>query len=305
MTVSIVVHGGAWDIPDDLVEAHELACKAALLEGWGILASGGHALDAVETAIRVMEDDPHLNAGTGSVLNAEGKVQLDASIMEGAGLSAGAVAAVEGLKNPISLARRVLESENVFLVAEGALLFAKATGMELCSEEELVVERELRLWQEWRESRAAAEGEASSYAVGDTVGAVAMDERGNIAAGDSTGGRPFKHPGRVGDSPLIGCGVYADNGLGGAACTGQGESITRVVLARTALEFVRNGSPAQEAAKLAIRLLGDKVDGRGGVILIDPRGEVGFAFSTEALAHAYLMEGMQDPVVSVGRARTR
>jgi beta-aspartyl-peptidase (threonine type) len=225
--------------------------------------------------------------------------------MEGASLAAGAVAAVEGLKNPISLGRRVLESENVFLVAEGALLFAGAAGMELCSEEELVVERELRLWQEWRESRAAAEGEAPSHAAADTVGAVAMDERSNIAAGDSTGGRPFKHPGRVGDSPLIGCGVYADNSLGGAACTGEGESITRVVLARTALEFVRNGNPVQEAAKLAIRLLGDKVDGRGGVILIDPRGDVGFAFNTEALAHAYLMEGMQEPVVSVGRATRR
>jgi beta-aspartyl-peptidase (threonine type) len=299
MTVSIIVHGGAWDIPDDLVEAHELACKAALLEGWGILTSGGHALDAVEAAIRVMEDDPHLNAGTGSVLNAEGKVQLDASIMEGGSLAAGAVAAVEGLENPISLARRVLESENVFLVAEGALVFARAAGMELCSAEELVVEREVRLWQEWRE------GQASSHAAGDTVGAVAMDERGTIAAGDSTGGRPFKHPGRVGDSPLIGCGVYADNSLGGAACTGWGESITRVVLARIALEFVRGGNPAQEAARLAIRLLEDKVDGRGGVILIDPRGEVGFAFSTEALAHAYLMEGMQDLVVSVGRATRR
>lgn len=305
MTVSIVVHGGAWDIPDDLVEAHELACKAALLEGWGILTSGGYALDAVEAAIRVMEDDPHLNAGTGSVLNAEGKVQLDASIMEGAGLAAGAVAVVAGLKNPISLARRVLESENVFLVAEGALLFARAAGMELCSEEELVVEREVRLWQEWREGRAAGEGEASSHPAGDTVGAVAMDERGNIAAGDSTGGRPFKHPGRVGDSPLIGCGVYADNSLGGAACTGWGESITRVVLARTALEFVRNGNPAPEAAKLAIRLLRDKVDGRGGVVLIDPQGEVGFAFSTEALAHGYLMEGMQDPVVGVARPKSR
>jgi beta-aspartyl-peptidase (threonine type) len=118
MALTLIVHGGAWDIPDDLVEAHKLGCKAALMEGWEVLTSGGHALDAVEAAIRVMEDDPHLNAGTGSVLNAEGRVQLDASIMEGAELRAGAVAAVETIKNPISLARRVLESENVLLVAQ-------------------------------------------------------------------------------------------------------------------------------------------------------------------------------------------
>ncbi len=299
MTLSLIVHGGAWDIPDDLVEAHKLGCKAALMAGWRTLTAGGHALDAVETAIRIMEDDPHLNAGTGAVLNSEGKVQLDASLMEGAGLAAGAVAAVEGVKNPISLARKVLESENVLLVAEGALLFAREAGLESCAEEELVVERELRRWQAWREGRALGARNAVEVPFGDTVGAVAMDERGNIAAGDSTGGRSFKHPGRVGDSPLIGCGICADNRVGGAACTGWGEDIIRTVLAKTALDLVKGGRSVQEAAAMAVRLLKEDVDGHGGVIMIDHTGKAGYSFNTAAMAHAYLTEDMRDPVVGV------
>jgi beta-aspartyl-peptidase (threonine type) len=299
MTISLIVHGGAWDIPDDLVEAHKLGCRAALVAGWSTLTAGGHALDAVEAAIRIMEDDPNLNAGTGAVLNSEGKVQLDASIMEGRGLAAGGVAAVERLRNPISLARRVLESENVLLVAEGALLFAKEAGMELCSEEELVVEREARLWEAWNKQKEIEEREPCPMPPGDTVGAVAMDQQGNIAAGDSTGGRPFKHPGRVGDSPLIGCGIYAISGVGGAACTGWGEGITRLVLAKTAVDLLRDGHHAQEAAALAIKRLQEDVDGRGGVIMIDHSGNVGYSYNTAAMAYAYLTDGMQDPVVGV------
>jgi beta-aspartyl-peptidase (threonine type) len=299
MTLSLIVHGGAWDIPDDLVEAHKLGCRAALMAGWTTLTAGGHALDAVEAAIRIMEDDPFLNAGTGAVLNSEGRVQLDASLMEGSGLAAGAAAAVAGIKNPISLARKVLESENVLLVAEGASLFAEEVGLEFCAEEELVVERELRRWRAWREERALGERDAAEAPVGDTVGAVARDERGNIAAGDSTGGRSFKHPGRVGDSPLIGCGIYADNRVGGAACTGWGEDIIRMALAKTALDLVKAGRSAQEAAAAAVRLMKEDVDGHGGVILIDHTGKVGYSFNTPAMAHAYLTEGMPEPVVGV------
>jgi beta-aspartyl-peptidase (threonine type) len=299
MALSLIVHGGAWDIPDELADAHKSGCRAALLQGWSILQSGGHALDAVEAAIRVMEDDPILNAGSGAVLNAAGEVQLDASIMDGAQLRAGAVAAVQGIRNPISLARLVLESDNVLLVAEGAVQFARFSGMELCDPRELVVERELRLWEAQRREMGSSDGGGSSPAVGDTVGAVAIDSHGDLAAGDSTGGTPFKHPGRVGDSPLIGCGVYADNLVGGAACTGWGEGITRVVLAKTTIDLLKEGGSVQEAAERAIQLLQDRVEGRGGVILVHSSGDVGYAFNTAAMAHAYLKEGMSEPIVGV------
>jgi beta-aspartyl-peptidase (threonine type) len=298
MTLSLIVHGGAWDIPKELVDEHRLACRAALLEGWAVLQAGGHALDAVERSIRSMEDNPGVNAGTGCVLNAEGRAQLDASIMEGAQLRAGAVAAVETIRNPISLARLVLDSQNVLLVAEGAVRFAREAGVEECDNESLIVERERRLWQAWRkehELRAAGSGARR----GDTVGAVALDSRGNIAAGDSTGGRPFKHPGRVGDCPLVGCGIYADNGIGGAACTGVGEDITRVVMAKYAVDLLERGETPREAAAHAVGLLKKKVDGRGGVILVNRAGDVGFAFNTAHMAYAYLADGMEEPIVGV------
>ena len=299
MGLALIVHGGAWDIPEDMVEAHKSGCRAALLEGWAILQAGGHALDAVEAAVRQMEDNPALNAGTGSVLNAEGRVQLDASIMEGSELKAGAVASVQTIKNPISLARLILESENVLLVAEGAVQFARAAGIGECGNEELITEPEMRLWQAWRRESVAHERGEAALAGADTVGAVAIDRQGNIAAGDSTGGRPFKHPGRVGDSPLIGCGIYVDDSVGGAACTGWGEGITRVVLAKTALGLLSDGEPVQEAATLAVQTLKERLDGRGGVIMLDVEGNVGSAFTTAAMARAYLVEGMSEPYVAV------
>ena len=299
MRVSLIVHGGAWDIPPDLIEAHKSACQAALLEGWEILSSEGHALEAVEAAIRVMEDDPALNAGTGAVLNAEGQIELDAGIMEGAGLEAGAVAAVQNIRNPISVARKVLESEYVLIVGEDAVLFAGTAGMERCSREELVVDRELKLWKTLRRGVASRSQVSHGPTGGDTVGAVAIDHRGDIAVGNSTGGRPFKHPGRVGDSPLVGCGLYADNTLGGAACTGEGEAIIRVVLAKTAVDLLKRGSPVREAAALAVEMLREKVNGRGGLIMVDCNGNVGYSFNTPAMAHAYMSEDQDEPVIGV------
>lgn len=299
MALSLIVHGGAWDIPQELVEDHKQACRAALLEGWAVLQAGGHALDAVERAILSMEDNPALNAGTGCALNAEGRAQLDASIMEGALLKAGAVAAVETIRNPISLARLVLESENVFLVAQGAAQFAREAGMEECANESLIVDRARCMWEAWRRERAPETSEDAAVARGDTVGAVALDSQGNIAAGDSTGGRPFKHPGRVGDSPLVGCGIYADNLAGGVACTGWGEGIIRVVMAKTALDLLRSGKLVHEAASMAVDILRARVDGEGGLIMVDRLGRVSYAYSTKALARAYMTEGMDEPVVGV------
>jgi beta-aspartyl-peptidase (threonine type) len=299
LKVSLIVHGGAWDIPTELIQAHKSGCKAALVKGWEVLISGGRALDAVERAIRELEDDPALNAGTGSVLNAEGQIELDASIMEGDGLRAGAVAAVQGIKNPISLARQVLESENVFLVGPGALLFARGAGVEECSQEELLVERELRLWQTRRKDAPFHSQEIYGGSKADTVGAVAIDKWGNIVAGNSSGGRPHKHPGRVGDCPVIGCGIYADNSLGGAACTGWGESIIRVAMAKSAVDLLRDDKPVQEVAVLAIQLLQEKVEGLAGLIMIDREGDIGYSFNTPRMAYAYLSEDLREPVVGV------
>lgn len=299
MKASMIVHGGAWDIPPDLIEAHKLGCRGALSAGWEILSSGGHALDAVEAAIRVMEDDPALNAGTGSVLNAEGQVQLDAGIMEGADLQAGAVAALTTVKNPITLARRVLESEHIFIVGDGATAFARAVETEECANEALVVEREFRLWEAWRAEAAPPNPGAEEGLRGDTVGAVAIDRQGNIVAGNSTGGQPFKPPGRVGDSPLIGCGLYADNVLGGAACTGEGEGIIRVALAHSAVQLLNADNQVQDAAVLAVQLLKERVGARGGVIMVDRKGDLGYAFNTGVMAYAYITEERDAPVVGV------
>lgn len=293
MKASLVVHGGTWEIPSEQIEAHRVGCKAAVMAGWQVLSTGGHALDAIEAAIRVMEDDPALNAGTGSVLNLEGEVQLDAGLMEGANLQAGAVAALRTIKNPITLARRVLESEYVLIVGEGAVSFASAAGIEECIPEELVVNRQVKLWEAMRADAALGVQRA------ETVGAVAIDHRGNIAAGNSTGGRPFKPPGRVGDSPLVGCGFYADNALGGAACTGPGEGIIRVVLAHTAVQLLAERERAQQAAELAVQILSEKVGGRGGVIMVDRNGGVGRAFSTAAMGYAYMTEDQDEPIVGV------
>ena len=299
MKVSLIVHGGAWDIPSDLIEAHKSGCEAALLEGWEILRSGGHALDAVERTIGKMEDDPTFNAGRGSFLNVEGQLELDASIMEGTSLQAGAVAGVQKIKNPIFLARRVLESEHVLLVGRGASLFAKELGMAECSQRELVVEQQVEYWQALRRDSAFRPQAVFGALRRGTVGAVAMDRCGNLAAGNSTGGSPYKHPGRVGDSPLVGCGIYADNSLGAVACSGWGEAIIRVAMAKTAVDLLREATPVREATALAVQMLEKKVAGLGGLIMIDREGEIGYAFNTPIMAYAYLSESLGQPVVGM------
>jgi beta-aspartyl-peptidase (threonine type) len=295
----LIVHGGAWETPSELIEAHKSGCNAALLGGWEILQSGGHALDAVEMAIRKLEDDPTFDAGRGSFLNVEGEIELDAAIMEGKALQAGAVAAVQNIKNPITLARRVLESEHVLLVGRGASLFAREVGIAECSKEDLLVERELKRWQALRGEPAFHPPQAFGVPTGSTVGAVAVDRRGNIVAANSTGGSPYKHPGRVGDSPLVGCGIYADNSLGGAACTGWGEAIIRATMAKTAVDLLRDGRPVQEAAALAVLLLEERVRGLGGLIMIDRHGDIGYAFNTPNMAYAYLTEDLTQPVLGI------
>jgi beta-aspartyl-peptidase (threonine type) len=311
MGLALIVHGGAGAIPPENYEGARAGCRAAAQAGWGVLRAGGSAVEAVQAAIVALENDPRFNAGTGAVLTADGRAQLDAGIMDGEWLHAGAVAGVERLKNPIRAARLVLASPHVLLVGAGAEQFAVEHGMALCDPRELVTETQYARWRRgYREgddvnvdtTPAAAPDGAPVHADDDrhgTVGAVAVDARGCIAAGASTGGIAAKYPGRVGDTPLVGAGFYAENGLGGVSCTGHGEDFIRLLLARRALDFVAAGQPAQEAAASAIRLLGERVGGHGGLILLDGEGRVGFAYNTSAMAYAFMTEGLDTPEAGI------
>ena len=272
---AIIVHGGAGPIKDDSLAARLAGCKDAALAGWQILTQGGNALDAVEAAVIVLEDNPLFNAGTGSTLNSLGKVEMDAAIMEGDSLRAGGVAVVSGIKNPIRLARRVLEDgRHVMLAGEGALIFARRIGFPECPPESGIVERERKRWE-------------SKHG---TVGCVAIDSSGKLAVATSTGGIFNKLPGRVGDSPLIGCGTYADD-YGAVSCTGHGEAIIRVVLAKSAVDLLKNGLDAQSAAKQAIELLAAKTESTGGLILIDRHGKIGYARNTTHMPVCSITDG--------------
>jgi len=276
--IALAVHGGAWEIPRDLVETCQRGVKRALDRGWNTLRAGGSALDACEQAIIELEDEPVFDAGVGSHPNRDGKVQLDAILMNGATLKSGAVVAVERILNPIRLARLILDqSEHMLLAGYGAEQFAAEHGMGLCDPKDLITDAEARLW-------TTLAGKAANLG---TVGAVAVDRNGNLASGTSTGGTLFKYPGRVGDSALVGCGCYADNGGAAVSSTGHGESIMKVVLAKMASDLVSTGKSPQEAAHDAIAILSKRTTGRGGLIIIDAEGRAGFAFSTLHMAYAF------------------
>ena len=269
---AIIVHGGAGSIRDDSL-AHRLeGCREAALAGWKILQQNGSALDAVEAAVVVLEDDPLFNAGTGSTLNSLGQVEMDAAIMEGNTLCAGGVTAVQRIKNPIRLARRVMDDgRHLLLAGEGALLFARQIGFPEVSPESLITEQEKKRWKDKH----------------GTVGSVALDSTGQIAAATSTGGVFKKFPGRVGDSPLLGCGTYA-NEFGGASCTGHGEAIMRILMANAALDFLRSGLDPIQSANRAVTLLEEKTGSTGGLILIDRQGRVGYARNTERMPVCFI-----------------
>jgi L-asparaginase / beta-aspartyl-peptidase len=270
---SIIVHGGAGPIRDDSLSARLEGCKAAALAGWKILDQGGSATDAAETAVVMLEDNPLFNAGTGSTLNRLGQVEMDAAIMEGRSLRAGSVAAVSGIKNPIKLARRIMEDgRHVMLAGEGALLFAREIGFPECPSESLIVDHRRKSWEDKH----------------GTVGCVAVDSHGQLAVASSTGGIFDKLPGRVGDSPLIGCGTYAD-GYGAASCTGDGEAIIRVVLAKSAVDLLKAGADPQTAVEEAVALLAARTGGTGGLILIDSQGKIGYARNTTHMPVCWAM----------------
>jgi beta-aspartyl-peptidase (threonine type) len=293
MRPSLIVHGGAWDIPDDAVDACKAGCLRALHAGWNILKSGGHALDAIQAAIIVLEDDPAFDAGYGSHLTLDGHVECDAIVMEAATLRAGAVAGLSRVKNPIRAARAVLEKcPHMMLISEGAERFASQQGVPLCDPEDLISPTEREAWLRCSKNSHAAEHHRGHEQ--GTVGAVAIDDQGRLFAATSTGGTCCKLPGRVGDSPLIGSGCYADSETGGVSSTGYGEAIMRVVMAKTATDFLRPASSTPtRAAQAAVQLLANRGKGTGGLILLDKNGNPGFAFNTRRMACGYVKDGAQ------------
>jgi beta-aspartyl-peptidase (threonine type) len=325
---TLLVHGGAWAIPADAAAAHQAGVRNALETGYGVLQRGGSALDAVEAAVTVLEDDPAFDAGRGSFLTSDGRVQLDALLMDGGRMKAGGVACVERLRNPIQAARLVLEkSPHVYFVGQGAEQFAHAHGMALIDNSELVLDRERERLAQAQARQAAGLAdlsfsgpEASMHPVlhddkspetafpsnesrsgsedsltraedvppsakdHDTVGAVALDAHGNLAAATSTGGTLNKTPGRVGDSSLIGCGCYADNLSAAVSLTGWGEPIMKLVLGKWATDRVASGTAPEIAAQEAIAYLYNRLGGHGGIILLGPDGRFGLAHNTSAMA---------------------
>ena len=291
----LLIHGGAWAMPDDAVAAHERGIAAALAAGWSALSRGGSAIDAVEAAVTIMEDDDTFDAGRGSFLTRDGRVQLDALLMNGADLRTGGVACVEHLRNPIQAARLVLEkSPHVYFVGTGAERFATQHGMRLVDNTELIVPRERNRLMAFQLAEAAGAPDTTfsgnseftdpTLHSHDTVGAVALDQYGNLAAGTSIGGTLSKAPGRVGDSSLIGCGCYADNLSAAVSLTGWGEPIMKLVLGKWAVDRVAAGATPQAAASAAIDYLFTRLGGHGGIILLGPDGQIGIAHNTPRMA---------------------
>lgn len=281
---TLIVQGGAGADPTEGREELRAGIEEAVAAGWRLLSEGGSALDAVEAAVRSLEAHPRFNAGRGAVLTSDGRVELDASIMEGDRFRCGAVGAVTRIAHPVTLARRILEDgRHVLLVGDGALAFAREHGLPECDPAELITERQLKRW--------------TRLSQGNTVGAVALDRHGTIAAATSTGGVAGKLPGRVGDSALIGCGTYAESTLGGVSCTGDGEAIIRVVLARRVLEILKAVESPEYATQVAIDVLTEEGHGQGGVIVLDWRGRIGLAHSTPFMPVGWISPGQPAPVL--------
>lgn len=282
---SILVHGGAGDVAPERVPLHVAGCERAAAAGAAVLAAGGSAIDAVQRAVEVLEDDPLFNAGTGACLNAEGAIELDAALMDGAELRAGGVCALPPFKNPIAIAREVMErSAHVLLAGAGAAAFAVERGFASADPASMITEL-ARQRLEAARARKATEGWA-----GGTVGAVARDASGHVAAATSTGGMVNKLPGRVGDSPILGAGTYADDTAAACSTTGHGEAMIRVCLAKTAIDAARQAAP-EAAARSSLALMHARTGGAGGAILAARDGALGLARTTRTMSWAAEADG--------------
>ncbi|MEJ2592462.1 MAG: isoaspartyl peptidase/L-asparaginase family protein [Candidatus Thiodiazotropha sp.] len=298
---SLMIHGGAGTlqhIKDDKTAVRYLESIRCVLEhGRDVLELGGSALQAVETCASLLEDDPVFNAGCGSVLNELGEAEMDAAIMDGRNLAAGAVAAVRRIANPIQLARYVMtECDHVMLIAEGAMRFAEQCGMELHPDSYFAVPDRVEELSLARSPRLALPDRDDSPGDGDqkfgTIGAVARDPNGNLAAATSTGGIANKRQGRVGDSPIVGAGVYADNETCAVSATGYGEEIMRSQIAKTIADFMlMQGLDGPQATRAGIEYFTRKVQGHGGVIVIDRAGNCASAMTTRKMIRGWIEKG--------------
>src|SRR6202140_513554 len=289
---AIVVHGGAGTNPTHDPAPYLSGTRAAAEAGMRVLLQGGSALDAAQAAAVVLEDDPSFNAGTGACLTSAGDVELDASCMDGTTLRAGAVACVKTVKNPVLVARRVCDdTPHVLLAGPGADAYAREAGIPAFDNRKLVVPRQRARWEELH-AQALREGADSARRGMGTIGAVAVDAQGRLAACTSTGGTPSKRPGRGGDTPIIGGGTYANDRGAGASSTGLGEAILKVSMAPPACLYVREGQSRRQAAALAVGLLSERAQGEGGIIVGGPDGRLGWAFNTQRTARAFLRAGM-------------
>jgi beta-aspartyl-peptidase (threonine type) len=306
----IVVHGGAGTWQPERSQPGLEGVKRAAKKGFEILAKGGSAVDSVMEAVAVMEDDGAFNAGYGSSLNIEKSVEMEASIMDGKALQAGAAGLLKDIKNPVRLARVVMEkTDHVFVVGEGAEKLARIFNLERRNP---ITELRLKYYEQQKKALFDGKFELPRLAglvktypelfELETVGAVALDRDGNVAAATSTGGFPLKLPGRIGDSPLIGCGTYADNQAGACSATGVGEIAIRLVLAKTVCNYMENGKTAQEAVELAIELVNRKIlatYNHIGLISIDIHGGIGAAHNSPNMCWAYVKPRTLEPVASL------
>lgn len=306
----IVVHGGAGTWQPERSQPGILGVKRATVEGFEMLKKGGTALDAVMEAVSVLEDDGAFNAGYGSSLNIDKQIEMEASIMDGKTLRAGATGLLRDIKNPVRLARIVMEdSDHVFVVGEGAEKLAKLHRLPRRNPVS-----ELRLGYFKEQKKALLEGKYDLPKLTElarkhpelfnleTVGAVAFDKDENLAAATSTGGFPLKLPGRIGDSPLIGCGTYADNRAGACSATGVGEIAIRLVLSKTVCNYMENGKSAEKAVELAIQLVNDRIKteyNSMGLIAVDNKGGIGAAHNSPNMCWSYMMPNMKEPTASL------
>lgn len=304
----IIVHGGAGTLRGQVdLQAYREGLRAAALEGFRKLEEAG-ALEAVVHAVCLMEESGVFNAGLGCCLTVDGRAEVDAGLMDGSNLAVGAVASLTAIRHPILAAKLVLEkTDHVLMVGEGAMKLLEHYGFRpdpaLVTEAKLRRLRELKeRWLRGEERRLERNREIVRALSLGTVGALALDGKGNIAAAVSTGGYWLKLSGRVGDTPIAGAGFYAENGAGGAAATGIGEYAVRLTVSRRAVDLMRGGLDAKSAAELVVaeatRLFGA---GTMGVITVDPRGGVGYAYNTEGMGRAYMLSGLREPVVGVFR----
>ncbi|XP_078129224.1 isoaspartyl peptidase/L-asparaginase [Sander vitreus] len=281
----VVVHGGAGHIPKERSENSTSGVCSAARAGYTILQGGGSSMDAVVEAVTQLENNPSFNAGCGSVLNIKGEVEMDAIVMDGKTLGSGAVSAVRNIANPIQLARLVMDkTSHACLTAEGANQFAQSMGVPEVPLESLITDYSRMRWKK----NLAPDANPVECQMGKmgTVGAVAVDSEGNVACATSTGGMLNKMEGRVGDTPCIGCGGYADNQVGAVSTTGHGEAIMKVILARLILFHMEQGQSVEAASDLALAYMKSRVGGLGGVVTVDPQGQWAARFSSLQMAWA-------------------